>query len=555
VTRLARRAAQRLTMRGVLRAACAYAAVAAAIAVVVSVIASLTGPPVMPWGWIAIGLGGAVVAAAGARWATSQVSPMRGAIVLDERLHLDDSLSTALAFTASGREPLVASQQEVATAHATSRDVQRAVPGAIPIGLPPRWWWPVSLATVAAAIAVLPPMVGEGSAAPPIPRGAMVEAQLDTDEAIAAMQEALDGAPDLQAAMEDPFDLEHHAELNDPAELRQETLRDLTELNRQFEEFQSGEQQRQLRRVQDRLAAMTQSQDASAEVRRAMRAGDMEAMAEAMQRLRSGDRASADASAAALEALAQDVADAAMRDEAMEQVLADAGLQDADVLEDATHLTESQREELRKQLMDAVAASEMLDGLSKDCKEAASQCKNPGKTPAPNSDAASKKLAKSQRACKQAGQCQKACKSGLGKAGRSLTASKLPGRMPGGAGPRRAEEDPSANTAAARTRADMDASTPVVASAPISGPLTRGAASTPADAPIQSARRRIERGLDVQRIPRRYREAVAAWFASTREVAAAAKSDAGADAGDEPSDAGSDEDSGDPESPGGSESP
>jgi hypothetical protein len=56
--------------------------------------------------------------------------------------------------------------------------------------------------------------------------------------------------------------------------------------------------------------------------------------------------------------------------------------------------------------------------------------------------------------------------------------------------------------------------------------LTGGQVSEASTAPIQSARRRIERGLDVQRIPRRYRETVAAWFAATGEVADAAAQDA-----------------------------
>jgi hypothetical protein len=113
--------------------------------------------------------------------------------------------------------------------------------------------------------------------------------------------------------------------------------------------------------------------------------------------------------------------------------------------------------------------------------------------------------------------------------------------MQGGAGPRSIEEDPDARTSMARSRSEVDASTPVVAAAPVSGPLTRGAVSAPADSPMQSARRRIERGLDVQRIPRRYREAVAAWFASTGEVARAAESDAAGDTPDEAADAEPDE--------------
>ena len=526
VIRLAVRAARRLTWRNVLVTACLYAAIAAAVAVIVAVIASLSGQPPMPWGWIAIGLGGGVLVAIVVGWSASQVSPMAAAIVLDERLHLHDALSTAIAFRDREGDPLAVGQQKVAAALAASPEVRRAFPKAIPIGVPQRWWWPVSLTALAAAIAVLPPMVGEARAAPNIPTSALGEAQLDTDEAIAAMQEAIDASPELQAAMEESFDLKQHAELNDPTKLRQETLRDLTELNRRLEEFQSGDQQRQLKRIRERLAKMNQSQDATSRLRRAMAAGDMEAMAEAMQQLRSGDAKDADARAAALEALAQDLKDAAACDEAFEQALDDAGLADADAIEDAEHLSEAQKEELRKQSMDTLAATEMLDQLSKECKDSAGQCKNPGGKSPSQGQSACEKLAKSDRACKQAGKCQSACKSGLGKAGQSISSSSGLAPKQGGSGQRSVEEDPSVTTAAARSHSDVDTTSQVVETASVSGPLSKGDVSSPSNSPIQSARRRIERGLDVQRIPRRYREAVAAWFASTGSLLEAAESDA-----------------------------
>ncbi|MDP6479260.1 MAG: hypothetical protein QGI75_04385 [Phycisphaerales bacterium] len=526
VIRLAVRAARRLTCSNVLVSVCLYAAIAAGVAVMAAAIASLSGQPPMPWGWIAIGLSGGVLVVTAIGWGTLQVSPMAAAIVLDERLHLHDALSTAIAFRGREGDPLAVSQQEAAAALAASPEVRRAFPKAIPIGVPPRWWWPVSLTALAAVIAVSPPMVGEGRAAANIPTSALGEAQLDTDEAIAAMQEALDASPELEAAMGESFDLKQHAELNDPTKLRQETLRDLTELNRRLEEFQSGDQQRQLKRIRERLAKMNQSQDATSRLRHAMAAGDMEAMAEAMQQLRSGDAQDADARAAALEALAQDLKDAAARDEAFEQALDDAGLADADAIEDAEHLGEAQKEELREQSMDTLAATEMLDQLSKECKDAADQCKNPGGKSPSQGQSACKKLAKSDRACKQAGKCQSACKSGLGKAGQSISPSSGLAQMQGGRGQRPVEEDPSVATVAARSRSDVDTTSQVVETAAVSGPLSKGDVSSPSNSPIQSARRRIERGLDVQRIPRRYREAVAAWFASTGSLLEAAESDA-----------------------------
>jgi hypothetical protein len=298
----------------------------------------------------------------------------------------------------------------------------------------------------------------------------------------------------------------------------------LTELNRRLEAFQNGDEQRQMRRVQERLASMSPSSDATQRVRRAMSAGDLEAMAAAMEQLTTAQAdADADARAAALSSLAEDLRASAISDEALEQSLQDAGVSGEEAIDAAKHLTESQREALREHAMDAIAASEMLKDMASECEDAAAQCKNPGEEPS-DSESACKKLAKSQRASKQASECKNACQSSASRAGKTLAKGSMQQGL--GGGKSSAAGDPDVATQAERSRSVVDATTPVVATSPVSGPLAGGQVSEASTAPIQSARRRIERGLDVQRIPRRYRETVAAWFAATGEVADAAAQDA-----------------------------
>ncbi|MBT5583792.1 MAG: hypothetical protein HOJ54_07300 [Phycisphaerae bacterium] len=522
VSRLVRRAAWRLTMRRVLDEVCFIAAFAALLGVVIAIASFVSGGLDVPWSWIGAGLAAGVLAAAIIRWSIGRCSSIRAAIVLDEKLHLHEALSTSLAYADRADDCMIEQAHRVAATYAAKSDVQRGVSRVLPIGPPERWWWPVSLAALAVVVAILPPLRSSADVPPDVHQSAMLDAKVDTDEAVAAMQQAFADAPDLQEALDEQFDLAKHVELADPTALRQETLRDLTELNRRLEAFQNGDEQRQMRRVQERLASMSPSSDATQRVRRAMSAGDLEAMAAAMEQLTTA-QTDADARAAALSSLAEDLRAAANSDEALEQSLQDAGVSDEEAIDAAEHLTESQREALREHAMDAIAASETLKDMASECEDAASQCKNPGEEPS-DSESACKKLAKSQRASKQASKCKNACQSSASKAGKTL--AKRASKRGLGGGSSSAAGDPDVATQAERSRSVVDATTPVVATSSVSGPLTGGQVSEASTAPIQSARRRIERGLDVQRIPRRYRETVAAWFAATGEVAAAAAQDA-----------------------------
>jgi hypothetical protein len=523
VSRLVRRAAWRLTMQRVLDDVCLIAAFAALLGVAIAIASFVSGGFDVPWVWIGSGLSTGLLAAAIIRWSVNQCSYTRAAIVLDEKLHLHEALSTSLAYADRVDDCMIEQAHRVAAEYAAKRDVQRGVSRALPIGAPERWWWPVSLAALAVVVAILPPLTNAADGPLGQDQFAIFDAKADTDEAVAAMQQAFAESPDLQAAMKEPFDMMPHAELADPTALRQETLRDLTELNRRLEAFQNGDEQRQLRRIQQRLSSMNPSSDATRDVRRAMSSGDLEAMASELEQLPAAQTDAA-ARAAALETLAQDLRNAALSDEALSQALQDAGVADAESIDTADHLTESQREDLREQARDAMAASKTLNEMASECEDSANQCNNPGDNSS-TGESACKKLAQSQRASKQVSECKTACKSGASKAGKSLAQRNSPNRGVGG-GMSSVADDPDVTTQAERSRSAVDGAAPVASTSPVSGPLSSGQSSLASVAPIQSARKRIERGLDVQRIPRRYREAVAAWFAATSEVADAAAQDA-----------------------------
>ena len=74
------------------------------------------------------------------------------------------------------------------------------------------------------------------------------------------------------------------------------------------------------------------------------------------------------------------------------------------------------------------------------------------------------------------------------------------------------EEDPSVALTQSRLRQSVDQQATVVQSTDARGVIIPGDATATAGQAVRQARRRFTEGVDVQSVPRRYREAVAAWF-------------------------------------------
>ena len=253
-----------------------------------------------------------------------------------------------------------------------------------------------------------------------------------------------------------------------------------------------------------------------------MAAGDFEVAQSELELLQSESESDAEARAAALEALAQDLQDAAADQSSSKAAMRAAGIKPADLndlpqaakkIKAAKNLTEAQKRELERLLNTESAASKAMESLANECKSAASQCKNPGKSSG-KEPSQCKSLAKCQSKSKKASECKSACKSACKSGGSSAKAG--PSTRAKGLGSGRSKEGDSEKTTLVAAKADssIDSSAPLVGTSPISGPLRRGNPGQVVAAPILEARRRASEGVDVRRIPQRYREAVAAWFAS-----------------------------------------
>ena len=519
VAALAARAARRLMTRAVLREIVRFAVPAAVVGFILACSSRLASTSDWPWWWIAGGLALAVVGAVAARWSACRVEQRAAAMVIDDRLALHDMFSTALAM-ADDDTPLTLAQRAAAAAEANRPDIIGHVRAATPISLPARWWSPVLVVLAAVAVAGMPSLFGTEQQRD---TEQLADARLETDEAIAEMFQTLSASPDIQAYLGEEFVLAPPISETDPTVVRQHTVQSLTELQRKLDAFALEPSQRRLARVQDRLADIDEGEhDLAADTRRALAAGDFQRAADAMAEIESsGDDAAARAEA--FESLTDDLEAASKSDAKLRESLREAGVQPteeqdlADAITESEHLDEITREELRRLLEDQQAASDSIEQMAKECEQAAERCRNPSDQDAStNEPSECEQLAKDQQAGDQAEACRSACASSRRLAGSGLASDGLPTKdgasQPSG-GDRPFAGAPPPVGVIARAPITVDEQAQVVGTSPTEGPLRRGDVSEAGQAAVGAAKRRVERGIDVQRIPRRYRQAVAAWFA------------------------------------------
>jgi len=520
VAALAACAARRLTTGALLRETVRFAVPAAVVGFMLACSSRLLSTSDWPWWWIAGGLALAVVVAVATRWPACRVEQRAAAIVIDDRLALHDTISTALAMADTDDTPLTLAQRATAVAVANRPDIIGQVRAVTPISLPRRWWSPVLVVLAAVAVAGMPSLFGTEQQRD---TEQFADARIETDEAIAEMFKSLSTSPDIQAYLGEEFVLAPPTAETDPTVLRQHTVQSLTELQRQLDAFALEPSQRRLARVQDRLADIDEGEhDLAADTRRALAAGDFQRAADALAEMESSD-ADAAARAEAFESLTDDLEAASMSDAQLRESLREAGVQPteeqelADAITESEHIDEITREELRRLLEDQQAASDSIEQMAKECKQAAERCRNPAdQGESTNEPSACEQLAKDQQAGDQAEACSSACASSRRLAGSGLASDGLPTKggasQPSG-GDRPFAGEPPPVGVIAKAPITVDEQAQVVGTSPTEGPLHRGDVSEAGQSAVRAAKQRVERGIDVQRIPRRYRQAVAAWFA------------------------------------------
>ncbi len=501
---VATRAARRLTLNAAAARAVRLGLYASAVGFVLACIARFGGFADWPWGWIAAVLAASVMIAVVYGWRFDRVPVAGGGLVLDERLSLHDALSTAI--NLDGQPGTLAEAQRAAATQIAS-GVSGEVGRAVPLQMPQGWWVVLVLIAAATGVAAMPPLFGRDAEPAAMD---LTQASLETDAAIAEMQAVLDASPELLAHLgPDPL-LTAVEQPEDAEQLRQDTLQSLTELQQALDAFAIDPSQQRLEGLRGRLEDFEQEPgDLGEQARRALAAGDFERAADAMEAMQtSGGEDQADA----LDSLADDLAAAAAGDEQVRDAMKDAGVvpEDGqsltDAVEAAEHLDDASRESLADLIERDKGARSSLKEMAKDCEQAASECRNPGEPGSPNAKQSEcRKIAEDQKASKQAAACKSACAAGRTRVGEGL-----------GGSPMNAADDSPDVAKAVKAASEVDTTAPVTSISPAAGPLRLGDVTDAGGAAMAAAQRRVQRGIDVQRIPKRYREAVAAWFKQAR---------------------------------------
>ncbi len=465
-------------------------------------------------------------------WWKSRATPLEGAIVLDEALETGEALSTSLATPSTSSDLAAAAVHAEAGRRAASIDGRRGPAAAVPVKTPEGWWWGLLLMVPAVALLFFEPLPSRQAVAD---EGVdLATARSDAEASVAMVQAQLKQSPELVADMDLEMDWDAVTQSDDPAEIRRDALRQMTELSRRLNAYQDSAATRRTEAVRQQLkqAAPGAGEGMAGAIRRAMASGDMEAMAETIERARYAGTAE---DAEALRALAEDVRTSADDRAAVSDALRGAGLDPAladapdtltDAINDAAHLSMQQKEDLQQLAETTTQATQTMDELADELDDVAGQCEG---SASDQDDAAkasatsesgqpqnpetcpSQQLARQQVVQRQAAQCQQACQGG-GTPDQSTMAGAQANR-PGRGGPQAmTEEDPSVALTQSRLRQSVDQQATVVQSTDARGVIIPGDATATAGQAVRQARRRFTEGVDVQSVPRRYREAVAAWF-------------------------------------------
>ena len=375
---LIRMAARRLAIARFLESLVLIGVIGLGVLLVWSVLAKVFLVMATPW-WIpAVIVGGLILlvsALVGWRSGRDKVSV---AVALDDRLGLDDRLSTALQL-ADRNDPFAVAAVADAKRVASDPEIRGRVRTAFQPHAPHGWWVASLLLVILAGVWTVVPQTNflsvtkdEGGVET---AAARQETQTQVEQIIASVEQDGDGelAPEIQEALSELADSEFAADPDQPEltpeEVRREALRRVATMEQKMQELLDGEEAQLDETLRDSLSDLQTGEldDADAkELAQALEAGDFKKASEAFDRLAekidSGDMTDEEKARLEkeLDALAKELERLANDSEALEDALRQAGL-DGDLAQDPEALKKalenSSMSESRRQ-----AIEEMMKG-------------------------------------------------------------------------------------------------------------------------------------------------------------------------------------------------
>lgn len=524
---------------------------AAIVALMLAVADRLPSDAFVRWPLVAP-LGALVVlAAAVGLWSRGRPSELAVAMTVDERLELRERLSTALA-CGERNDPFAVAAVEDAARTARDPRLREVLSRRLAVEWPRRFWAGPLGILLAFGVLMLPQarlFADDALEADGAGEEQVVAAQVEAQDAVTRLREALDDKELLAAELEDALngleigDAERSAPLRRPEDVRRDALKKVSELNRRLDELVEGEKGMTAEAVRKMMAQLKAPEEGlGKDLADALASGDF---AEAQRALEAMQDALAEgtmspeqkeALAQQLENVAEQLQQLAEKQEQLAEALKQAGLNpqlaanpDAlqQALQQAQNLNQQQKQQLMQMAQAQQAAQQMCQGLGGACQAMAQAAQQAGQgTPGQagegfqqamdqlnQMEALQQMLAQAQA---MAGECQGACQ-GLGQ---GLGDSWKPGGGMGKRGQGAGGEAPMAPTPTGTTATKENAPVgpgQIIARTLVQGVPIRGESRASMKAVQAALEQGYDEALEEDPLPRVYHETLKHYFGELKE--------------------------------------
>ena len=398
-------ASSRLAMSRALEGV-AWGCVAAAAVLSLVVIASKFVPDfVVPWGALAIGLGVAVLATAVVFSRIAAASERSIALLVDERLGLDERFISAIALEDS-QDPFARAAVADALQLAADPALTRKIRKAFPLAMQHRGWYALlAIALLLGLDALLPVYAWKSPDAALVEPAALQLAQDTSRAAVEKVIQEVEDRDELKKELERNYgDLAKVGEAGkelanptSPEEARRDAIRRMSDLAEKIDAVRTGEKAQLSQALKQDLKSLDATEQSQGkELADALAKGDFSEAKKQLDDLakKAADGSMSDAEKAKLEQdlskLSKQLDALADRQQALQDALSKAGLDPqlaknpaalAEAVKNSDNLSQQQKAALEKQIASSSAAQQVLKQLAQNSQKAASQCKNPGDKP------------------------------------------------------------------------------------------------------------------------------------------------------------------------------
>lgn len=396
IQQIIRQASRRLLAARFVNRTHLLAVCAAALFLLLVLVDRLTAAA-LPLTWVGAGLAGLVVLSAWVWSLRKRPGGLDVALLVDERLELDERLSTAL--QCHGLEDSFArAAVEDGIKVAQTPGLHQRINERFCVTAPGRAWLSPLIVAAALACLLLPPrdIFARKAAADPLPSDQLLEITYEIqqqNEQLEAITKELEDQVGVEA---DGAGGDAEIELprgDAPVDALRDQLRTITSLQERLEAIQQSDQMQAMRRMQDSLRRLqSPGEGPASDLAQAMQRSDFEQaqreMQELAEKLSDGSLSEQDQQALTeqMESLAQQLDElAAEQQRKLEEALKQAGIDPAlasdpqalqQAIQEASNLSEAQKQALQQMAQQNAALQSRFDSMCQACQNAASACQN-----------------------------------------------------------------------------------------------------------------------------------------------------------------------------------